>query len=85
MTPAYTAKLGLAMQKTDVGAQKINGSILVIYGIVKTGFSIYNKLGKVRFFEENFLLANTSMEVVLAMLFLTFSNANIRFAEKELE
>ena len=29
-------------------------------------------------------MANTSMEVVLGMPFLTFSNANIRFAEKKL-
>ncbi len=49
------------------------------------GFSIQDKLGKVRFFEETFLLADTSMEVVLGMPFLILSDAAIRFAEKELE
>ena len=52
--------------------------------MVIAGFSVQDKLGKVRFFEETFLLADTSMEVVLGMLFLTFSDADIRFAEKEL-
>ena len=33
---------------------------------------------------ETFLLADISMEVVLGMLFLTFSNADIQFAEKKL-
>ena len=47
-------------------------------------FQVADKLGRARFFQETFLVANTSMEVVLGMPFLTFSNANIRFAEKEL-
>ena len=37
-----------------------------------------------QFFQKTFLLANISAEVVLGMLFLTLSNANIRFVEKEL-
>ena len=52
--------------------------------MVIAGFSVQDKLGKVRFFKETFLLADTSMEVVLGMLFLTLSDADIRFAEKEL-
>ena len=43
-----------------------------------------NKLEKARFFQETFLLADISMEVVLGMLFLTFSNANGQFVEKKL-
>ena len=46
--------------------------------------SAKDKLGKIRFFQKTFLLANISLEVVLEMLFLTFSKANIRFAEREL-
>ena len=52
--------------------------------IVIAGFKVEDKLGRARFFQESFLLAETSMEVVRRMLFLTFSNANIQFAEKEL-
>ena len=37
-----------------------------------------------RFFQKTFLLAPTSSEVVLGIPFLTFCNANIRFAEGEL-
>ena len=53
--------------------------------MVIAGISIQDKLGKVPFFEETFLLADTNMEVVLGMPFLTLSDAAIRFAEKELE
>ena len=84
MTPAYAKQLGLQIQKTDVGAQKIDGSLLATYRIVIAAFQVKYKLGRVQFFQESFLLANTGIEVVLRMLLLTFSNANIQFAEKEL-
>lgn len=54
------------------------------YKIVIAGFSIYNKLGKIWFFERIFLLANTSMKVVIEMLFLIFFDVDTRFAEKKL-
>ena len=54
------------------------------FGMVIASFQIEDKLGRARFFQESFLLANTSIEVVLGMLFLTFSNADIKFAEKKL-
>ncbi len=44
-------------------------------------FSIQDSLGRVRFFEETFLLVDTSMEVVLGMPFLSFSNANVEFVK----
>ena len=52
--------------------------------MVIAGFQVKDKLGRAWFFQELFLLAETSMEVVLGMLFLAFSNADIQFAEKEL-
>ena len=85
MNPTYTAKLGLVTWKTDVGAQKIDGSTLVTYGMVLAGFSVQDKLGRVWFFEETFLLADTSMEVVLGMPFLTLPDADMQLLEKELE
>ena len=84
MNPAYAKKLGLRVKQTDLGAQKIDGSHLDIFGIVIAGFSLQNKLEKVRFFQETFLVADTRIEVVLGMLFLTLCNANIRFTEREL-
>ena len=47
-------------------------------------FQVEDKLGKAWFFQETFLLANIDVEVVLGILFLTFSNADIQFMEKEL-
>ena len=43
------------------------------------GFSIQDGLGKIWFFEETFLLADTSMDVVLRMPFLSLSNADVQF------
>ena len=37
---------------------------------------VEDKLGKARFFQETFLLADISVEVVLEMSFLTLSNAD---------
>ena len=84
MNPAYAKKLGLRIRQTDVEAQKIDRSHLDTFGIVIAGFSLQDKLEKVRFFQETFLVADTQMEVVLKMLLLILSNANIRFAEREL-
>lgn len=84
MHPAHAAKLSLSVRKTDIGTQKIDGSPLETFGMVIKGFSLQDKLGRVRFFQETFLLANTSIEVVLGMLFLTLSTADIRFSEREL-
>ena len=83
MTTAYTSKLGFWVQKTDVRAQKIDGSLLRTFGIVIAGFLVEDKLDRARFFQESLLLAETSMEMVLGMLFLILSNADIQFAEKK--
>ena len=84
MHPAYNTKLGLRTRKIDVGAQKIDGSHLDIFGMFIVDCSVKNKLGRVQYFQKTFLLANIDLEVVLEMLFLTFSKADIRFAEREL-
>ena len=49
--------------------------------MVSAKFLLQDSQGKVRFFNENFLLANTNMKVVLKMPFLSFSNANVELAE----
>ena len=49
-----------------------------MYDMVIAGFSIQDKTGKIRFFEETFLLADTRMEIVLGMLFQSFSNVDIQ-------
>ena len=80
MTLAYIVELGLTIQKTSVRAQKINGLPLKTYGMALTRFLVQDSQGKVQFFEKTFLLVNTSMEVVLGILFLSFNNTNVKFA-----
>ena len=77
MTPAYAKQLGLQVQKTDVGAQKMDGLLLQTFGMFITGFQIEDKLSRARFSQESFLLAESSMKVVLRMPFLIISNADI--------
>lgn len=81
MTLAYTIKLGFSNRKTSVGAQKIDSLLLETYCIVSASFSLLDDLERVWFFEKTFLLVNTSMKVVLKMLFLSLRNANIEFVE----
>ncbi len=83
MTPAYAAELGLTTRKTSIGAQKIDGSLLETYGMASASFLLQDSLGRVRFFEETFLLTDTSMKVILGMLFLSLSNKDVEFADQE--
>ena len=83
MTPAYAAKLGLRVRETNIGAQKIDGSTFDTFGMVLANFQMEDKFGRTRFFQETFLVANTTLEVILKMLFLTFSNVDIQFAQEE--
>ena len=62
----------------------IDESHLDIFRMVIADCSVKDKLGKIRFFQKSFLLANIGLEVVLEMSFLTLSKANIRFVKREL-
>lgn len=55
-----------------------------MFEIVMTSFKIKDKLGKTRFFQDTFILADINLKVVLEMLFLTLRNGDIQFFEKEL-
>ena len=52
--------------------------------MIIAGFQVEDKLGRARFFQESFLLAETSIKIVIGMLFFTLSNASMQFAEKTL-
>ena len=82
--PVFAKELGLLIRSTDVGAQKINGTTLETYGMVVVAFLVEKKANQVRFFKETFLVANVSLEVVLGMLFLTLSSADVDFLGHEL-
>ena len=83
ISPTYALKLDLKDHHIDVRAQKIDGSILKTFKMVLASFQVEDKLGKIRFFQKKFLLADINMEVVLGMPFLNFSNADVQFVEKE--
>lgn len=82
MTPVYTTKLGLTTQKISVGALRIDGLLLETYDMGLARFLLQDSLKKVRFFKKTFLLADTNMEVILRMIFLSMSNVDVEFAMK---
>lgn len=77
ITSGYASKLGLKICHTNIKVQKIDGLIFKTFEMILASFQVENKLKKACFFEETFLLADISIEVVLEMFFLTFSNADI--------
>ena len=82
--PSIIKQLGLLIRPTDVEAQKIDGTTLDTHRMVVAAFSVEDKANQVRFFEETFLVANISPEVVFGMTFLTLSGADIDFSGREL-
>ncbi len=53
--------------------------------MVVSTFFLSDKDGKERFFEERFLLADVSPDIVLGMPFLTMSNADVDFQARDLQ
>ncbi len=53
--------------------------------MVVSTFSVSDKDGRERFFEESFLLADVSPDIVLGMIFLTISNADVDFQAWDLQ
>ena len=81
----FAKELGLPIKSIDIGAQKIDGIMLDTYRMVIAAFSVKNKANRVRFFEDTFLVANVSPEIVLGMLLLTLNGADINFLGRELK
>ena len=82
--PTFARELGLSIRTTNIGAQKIDGTMLNTFRMVVVAFSMTNKANQVKFFEETFLVANSSLEIVLEMSFLTLSGADVNFSGREL-
>lgn len=83
-TYTYTLKLGFWVLKTNIKAQLIDKSSLIIYRIVVIVFQGYDKLEQFRFFPKTFLLVNTSIIIMIEILFLFLNKLNIIFAEYKL-
>ena len=80
----FAKQLGLSIGITDVGVQKIDGTTLDTHGMAIPAFKVVDKANRVKSFEETFLVANVSPEVVFRMLFLTLSGADVDFSIREL-
>ena len=78
--PFFVKQLDLPIRPTDIGAQKIDATMLDTHGMVVEGFSLEDKANPIRFFKETFLMVYVSPEVVLGMPFLTLSGANVDFS-----
>lgn len=74
---------GSEVRATYVETQ-INGSTLQMFGMAWVSFQVEDKLGKARFFQETFLMADTSAEAILGMPFLTLSKVDANFTERAL-
>ena len=82
MNSAFAQKLGFHIQKTNVGAQKIDGFALKTFEMIIADLKVKDKAGKFRFFQETFLVADIKFEAVLKMLFFKISNADKLFSKK---
>ena len=50
MSPAFVRKLDFHIQKTNIGAQKIDDSTLKTFGMVIADFQMEDKVGRPKFF-----------------------------------
>lgn len=83
ITPTYAVKLGFFIKKTNVKTQKINKSALKMLRIVLDNYQAQDKLSKLCFFQETFVVADISKNLFLKMTFLTFSNVYTNFVKKK--
>ena len=84
MHPAFAEGLGFVVRATNVGTQKIDGTTLQMYRMVVAAFSVTDQADRIRFFEETFLIANVSPDVVFEMPFFTLSGADVDSPKREL-
>lgn len=77
ITPAYALKLRLKVCYINVKAQKINSSTFKIFIMILVSFQGKDKQGQDQYFWITFLLADTSVKVILGMFFLIFNRVDI--------
>lgn len=82
MTLGFAAKLGLSTKLTGISSFKINAFTPKTYGMAITKSPIQDKSGWIWFLKETFLLADTSIEIVLRISFLNVNIADIYFDAK---
>ena len=83
--PTFTSGLSLPIRPIEIKAQKIDDTMLNIFGMIVAAFSMMDKANQIRFFKETFLVANVSPEVIFEMLFFTLSGVDVDFLSWELQ
>lgn len=81
----FAKKLGFIIRKTNISTWKINDYVLKTYIIIKTSFLLNNEASKTHFFKEIFLLIENSIIIILGIISLALSKANVNFANKKLK
>lgn len=79
ITLIYVAQFSPTPKPTNVNTQKINNLALKIYEMTTGGFLVEDKLERIRFFKQSFLLADTSLEVILKMPFFLLNYVDVNF------
>ena len=77
-------ELGFPIKPSDIGAQKIDSTMLDTYRILVVAFLMTDKANQVKFFEETLLIANVSLEIVFGIFFLILSGADVDFLDWKL-
>ncbi len=80
----FVLKISLKTRKTNIRAQKIDNIILETYEIIVFTFSLFNKDKSIRIFEYIVLLVNIYLDIILEIVFLMISNANINFEAEDI-
>lgn len=84
MKPSFAMKLGFRICKTDVSAQKIDRSRMETDKMIIALFQVVNKNKNSCFLEETFSMADSSMDVVFRMLFISLSNVEVNLNNRKL-
>ena len=82
--PTSAQELELFISPMEVGAQKIDSTILDTHGMVVAVFLVINKANRVRFFEKTFLVADINLKVVFEIPFLILNSTDVDFLGQEL-
>ncbi len=79
MSQVFAYEFNLKIWKNNVGAWKIDGTILKTYRMIVSTFFVSDMDDRERFFEKRFLIANVKPNILLKMPFLTMNNVDIDF------
>lgn len=82
--PSSEAKIALKVTQLAPELVPVYNIALETNKIVIARLLLQNKLGRIWFFEETYLFANSSIKIVLKIVFFTLSNINIWFIKKKL-